>query len=411
MKNKKIAFAISIIVLELAVFSLVRQTSFHGIIEWALIISNAPLLAAFLWKKHGTKTDRIISSIIITSYILRVIALILDLNGYNFAFTGRDTEFFYAAANGLTTRQHNYATLLQQFVAFFGDNRIILEYINTIASTITLIVLHGNLKLLQIDNKTKTVCLAIIAFMPLNILLSAALLRESIMILLSTISIYFFIKWYQTGNFASFFLSCILVIGQSWLHSGSIAFLAGYLVAFILYKPSINKIAFHKKTFLYLIIALIIVLGFYTLFSNAVMSYFDRINTFEDIAAERKIFGGSDYLTFIDGTTSPLLIILFTPLKLLYFFCSPMPWDCKSLAMILTFLLDSTIYAYLLLGLVKQKATNKTLRTLLLMALIPVSITYAWGTVNAGTAMRHREKLLPILVTAYAVSKKKEKKQ
>jgi len=411
MRSKKPVFLALFAIAGIFILSLTAKTSFKGVVEWLVIFGNIPLLLAALWQKDATKTEKTISSIILAAYILRVVALILDLNGYNSAFTGSDTEFFYVAANGLTSRQHNYATLLKVFVSIFGDNRLILQYINVLAATSSLIILNKVFDRLKIASKTKLICLSIIAFSPLNILLSAALLRESLMIFLSTISLYFFIKWYQTGNLSNFLLSSLLVVGQSWLHSGSITILLGYLVAFIIYKPSIGKITLHKKTFVYLALSLLILVVFYSLFSSSIMSYFNKINSLEDIAANRKAFGGSDYLTFIDGTTSPLLLAIFTPLKLFYFFCSPMPWDCKSLAMILTFLLDSTIYAYLLLSLFKQKAANKTLRTLLLMALIPVSITYAWGTVNAGTAMRHREKLLPILVTTYAASKKKEKKQ
>lgn len=91
------------------------------------------------------------------------------------------------------------------------------------------------------------------------------------------------------------------------------------------------------------------------------------------------------------------------PARLLYFLFSPFPWDIRLPAHIIGYV-DGAIYlalVALILANVGKIWRNPAARMVLLVFLV-LLVSLALGTANFGTAIRHRAKLVLLLVVLAA---------
>jgi hypothetical protein len=97
-------------------------------------------------------------------------------------------------------------------------------------------------------------------------------------------------------------------------------------------------------------------------------------------------------------------LILYVPLKIVYFLFSPMIWDIRGLQDLIAILFDSVFYLVLTINVIAAffgKCLNKRERLLikaLIFACVLVIGAYSMGTIAAGTAIRHRYKVLSFLI-------------
>ena len=83
-----------------------------------------------------------------------------------------------------------------------------------------------------------------------------------------------------------------------------------------------------------------------------------------------------------------------------YFLFSPVPWMWRGLGDIVAFLASSCVYlsALIIAGISFIYKKTDYFRLLLLSVMFFVSGIFAWAVSNGGTALRHREKLLGVLI-------------
>ena len=121
---------------------------------------------------------------------------------------------------------------------------------------------------------------------------------------------------------------------------------------------------------------------------------------------------GSGYLQSVT-TTSLGQIIAYLPLFMFYFLYSPTPDMFRGLLDIISFILNSSIYLYFtfygfyLYRKIKKRLTlteKKIVKYLFISAIFTVAV-FSVGTRNAGTAMRHRDKIVPLLIVIFAIIK------
>jgi hypothetical protein len=91
------------------------------------------------------------------------------------------------------------------------------------------------------------------------------------------------------------------------------------------------------------------------------------------------------------------------PLRLVYFVFSPMPYDVRGVGDLAAIILDSSFYYFLVYIIVRsRKIMNdnmfRILPKIFFILFLTVSIGFALGTENSGTAMRHRSKIFPALI-------------
>jgi len=71
------------------------------------------------------------------------------------------------------------------------------------------------------------------------------------------------------------------------------------------------------------------------------------------------------------------------------------------------FCIDSIVYLWLCICIYRFRhlqGIGKSLKTFLLISLLTTVFIFAFGTKNAGTAFRHRAKLMPLIALTCAVS-------
>ena len=189
-------------------------------------------------------------------------------------------------------------------------------------------------------------------------------------------------------------------------HSGVIFVTTGYLITLLSGKKN-------QKIFQYLVLILGII-GF-ILFKDILLEKVGGGEIETIIAANNRDtlkMAGSGYLQSI-STTSLGQIIIFLPLFIFYFLYSPTPDMFRGGLDIISFILNSSIYLYFtfsgfyLYRKVKNRLTlaeKKIIKYLFISALFTIAV-FSIGTRNAGTAIRHRDKIVPLLIVIFAIIK------
>jgi hypothetical protein len=114
------------------------------------------------------------------------------------------------------------------------------------------------------------------------------------------------------------------------------------------------------------------------------------------------VFGGSAFPQWLipQGLWD---MIWKAPVRVVYFFFSPLPWEITKPQHFIGFL-DGVLYFILLCLLWKRRKfilKNSSAKILLSMLVIYV-LVFSLGTVNSGTTMRHRIKMFPIIIVLVA---------
>jgi hypothetical protein len=112
--------------------------------------------------------------------------------------------------------------------------------------------------------------------------------------------------------------------------------------------------------------------------------------------------GGSNYLQNYE-ISSAIDFITLVPLKFIYFIFSPMPYDIRGIGDLTAILIDSSFYYFLIFKIIRSREliSNNLFRIfpkIFFILFLVVSLGFALGTENSGTAMRHRAKIFPALL-------------
>lgn len=298
---------------------------------------------------------------------------------------------------------------LSGFYYLFGDQRLLAQYLNVLLWVFSAIYLLKTLEINEINKDLKFVVISIFSFFPNSLFMSSILLRESLIIFFITLSLFYFFNWYRTKKIKDYLVGIILAMASMIFHSGMIGFTLAYLIALLFSqkKESVNR-NINNLLYLGILIFFFLILN---LNEELFLSKFINLELEEILSTNTSSIGGSNYLQNFSSLHS-YQYILIIPLKIIYFYFSPLPLDWRGGSDAVSFLFDSFLYVYLLSSIsfsVKTSKLGRKLKFIIIMILFISSCIFALGTVNAGTAMRHRYKLLPILLIIYSLLKTKKK--
>ena len=358
--------------------------------------------------------------IFIIGFILRLFIMFADLyHWFPILHSGGDSESFnwIAVSNQTLTEKMfrtNYTEFLTVLYSFTHCSRYLAQYINVIFGISILLVSRQIFEKLGIRKEIIFKSLIFIALLPNLIILSGILLREAWVQYFAILSVYYFIDWYTSGKELSQLLSIVAVLLASYMHSGIIGLAVGYLIAYLTYNPRNESVQFSRESIIGIAVISISML-FLAGNSSMFASHFegidspDRLNTMINSRVE----AGSAYLTWLHSDNI-VVSFLVAPLKMFYFMYSPIPLDWRGMGDIIAFTIDSSFYIYLTWYIFKTNIQNRNsqiLKKYLLTGLMIVIFLYAYGTIAAGTAMRHRAKIFPILVITFAICENEQKKR
>ena len=401
--------------IELIVFSFFNPIS--ELQQYFFVIINIVVLIFIIQRSYPEY-----KTILMLGLILRLVLLIIDYNKiFPILHSGVDTETFnaYATINALNgnidSGRTSYNIILSSLYILLGPSRLIAQYVNVLFGMGVLIFLYKIFKELKLSKKNERTGLIIAAFFPHLIIFSGILLREAWCQFFVTVSLYYFIKWIKSNNFSFFIVSIAAVLGASWMHAGCLFVGVGYLTALIFYKVKKKK---SEVTFGSLVIFMVAIIAI-TAFMTLTDSFTEKIDNFneedmKDTGLYGNIKGKSAYLLWINPNSTTQLLI-FAPLKMFYFMFSPIPMDWRGFQDVVAFLFDSLIYFFLVFAIFKnykriRDPLKKNIFKYIIISIVFFCFVFGYGTTTSGTAIRHRCKLFPLVLTAYAISVSEKRK-
>lgn len=398
----------------------------NGAINETYSLVGIILLSLVMTFDITQKTSGIITRIILIGIVIRLTVLYLDYGQVaSILHSGADSEVFYkiALANCQNPGSEpfyltNYTVFLTYLFKLIGSQRLFAQFINVILGVYTILMADKCLSLFNCSRKRRIHSALLLSFLPNLVIFSSILLRESIIIFFTIWSFYLFLRWIKFWERKSFIYSLMTLTPAVLMHSGMIGIAIGYLLVYSIYDSRSGCIILGYKAWISLILSITVV-AYLFLFTD-ILGYFSGVidSTTGTVSTEALIEkqnlndgGGSRYLDWLTIGSLPQLL-LYSPLKILYFLFSPIPPDIRGMKDIVAFLIDSVFYI-LVLFLIYNKGRKKSFGTypierktihLLMTPIWIVIILYSFGTRTAGTAMRHRANVFPELVVLSMLS-------
>lgn len=352
-------------------------------------------------------------NILLLGLILRLVILFADIyHWFPVLHSGGDSEMFNSMASQnqvFEEQKHitNYTPFLTFLYSITHSSRIIAQYFNLVMGVSILFILRKIFEILGIDNKVALISILLLACMPNFVIFSGILLREAWVEFFVILSVYFFVSWFIGGNSFNIPLCMGSILLAAVMHSGTLVVIMGYILAFTSYNPSTGQVQFSSHSISFIIIAtvMILLLGDSSdMFTGKFQSASSSDGLLATINADTT--GDSAYLTWVKAD-SLWMGLVFSPLKMFYFLFSPLPTNWRGFGDVIAFMIDSSFYIFLCWNIARNyRLSNKfgSIKLFLLIGFIISVFVFAFGTYTAGTALRHRAKLLPMLTVLYAVS-------
>ena len=369
-----------------------------------VVVITAAVLAWIWWK-----ADRPTAIILTAAYLVRLLVFYADI--YQLVanpFSGEDTENFHAAAIAFLSEngpiKTNYTYVLAAIYRVFGSyGRFAAQFLNVLMSFGTVLLSCWALRMMEIPRKWRMIAVSVVAFMPVTVCLSGILLRESWIQFFLMFSVCCFIRWYLRGGVWNEVACMGATFAAMLMHAGCVGALAVCMFGFLVCRTwKTDGVRTYVLTVCVMVLFLLPMLVFPELllakFVNAADSGLDIV----------PVVAGSTYLLWMQKLGVGLRLLL-SPVRMFYLLFSPLPFDWRGLSDVAVFCIDSLVYIVLVVLMFRPPLLGGAaqLKRFLGYAVLVLTFVFALGTTNAGTAVRHRAKFLPVLVLAAAYPAKK----
>ena len=424
MLNSSIILFISLIVVRIITIKQKYRYAYNefGITEMIICLLIFIFSIVHFKEIKNNKKIGFLDKPLIYAYIFRLFLLFWDLyfrNIYNLPNSGSDTEHFYKIAvriaYGYNIQYMFFTTCIGNLFKIIGISRLFVQFLLMLCSMVTLYIICIILTKLKIPPNEQNKIILIIGLLPNFAILSSIFLRESLITMFVTISVYFFICWMQEKKNRYFIYSFIMVLMAAAFHSGVIALLAGYMVIQYIYVKDEDKFNFNVKNLLPVMIFIIIFIYLYQNHSETFFTKMQNIDSIEDISSNLER-GNSSYAKYVGASKGINGIMLYSLPRMFYFLFSPLPWQWRGIPDIIAFTFSSLFYMYIIFTvynyLLLNRRNNRNHNILISLVIISISslFVFAWGCNNTGTATRHRDKMMSIYSIMLAIINDESKK-
>ena len=407
------------------------------IVSLLLMQVNAILLCSYVANRYREYSRKVIFALIL-SVILKVFLILWDYYGTSIFIlpnSHADSESYHwgaiAFVRTFSAKIENYSYVVGGIYYLFGVQRMTAQFFNVILSFLGISILEKCLCEFDFQKESKEYTLILAALLPNYLIMSSVLIRECLISVIISLSLYFYIKWWKNGRTAYFVLSFLIVLGACYFHSGAIAAAIGISMSLALTVESHDKryrrLNLSFKTILLTAALFVLFMFLFSALSNSLLKRFggletSRIDTYID---EHNIYDSktddngyadmeeeddsSSYTAGIAGYGGWQGVIINSPIRIVYFLWVPMPWDMRGIGDLIAFFGSSLFYGGTFFRAVrywfKQNAYNDKKALLVSVTLIAFSaaLVFSWGVDSAGSALRHREKFYYIFLLLYCL--------
>ncbi|MDF9845164.1 MULTISPECIES: glycosyltransferase family 39 protein [unclassified Paenibacillus] len=302
-----------------------------------------------------------------------------------------------------------YTYLATSVYYIFGSNPVFMMLLNVLWGTLSIILIY-RIGSELFNEKSGKLAAFILAFWPSHILFSAMNMRDSLATILILALLLNLIKWIKYSKGSSLFLVVVLLIGNIMIRQQNAALLGGTVLPLI--------VLFAIKRAHPLLKPIWVIAGFgglLGLFGVAwKLGYLSALDISYVIREMNyRTDGGSAYLTSMQYS-SWLDIIIYAPVRLIFFLFTPFLWQAYNLQQALS-AVESLILMFfsavviknirLLRGVSKNKLAMTAFILICFIGLLANSIIDS----NTGTAVRHKLQFLCMVFVLYSYIKTKKK--
>lgn len=427
-KNRAFIAAWPVIILVLYIMTMLQLPM---LVRNLFLVITTSVCMYFIWKENSEAKWEM--AILFLGLLGRIIFCYLDVyTEFELPIGGGDDgigfmETAVAYYNGDFSVQYTkYPYILNAIFRITGINQYAAQYANILCWSFSALILQKSCKRLDISGVFRLVSLAIFSWLPTNIWITSILYRDAYIILLLFLSFYYLMVWMQDKKQYSIILSIVVVLLATMLHGASIMALLPVVFTIVFYSQEKNRFCISKKSVIMVGTVVLVLMVVFLVpqtrnivickipdMSGGLVEGLNRYlaNKYDGSTA------GSDYLTgrYLTGYFD---IIPMTIQRIYYHTFSPTPDMWRGAVDIVAFFMSTApIYlAGIVLWIVSlfYKKTDAYRVVLFLEVFITIGV-YAWGNKNAGSALRHREKILSlvILLAVYSlnliIQKRKER--
>lgn len=362
------------------------------------------ITTAFFFDINRNAQIKQVSLQIIVAFLLRLFLVYFDTYGRSIFVlpnSGGDSDIFIrnsiVVALGGDTLRGTFCYVVGYLFKVMGVSVLYVQFLLMLCSIVSLYLATLIMNKCNVQYDTQKRVMWILALLPNSAILSSIFLRESLVTMLISFSIYFFVSWFLDGGEIKFVFSLVFIVIAMIFHSGTVAVAVGYIGTRLLYNTKTKSFRFSFANLL-LVSALIVL--FVVLFNNYGEYFFQKmsgVSSLEDIANTYDM-GGSSYASYVGNSNNPLNVIVFTIPRMFYFIFSPLPWNWRSISDIIAFTFSSMFYLIVLVDTFRYIRLSNSERKKIVISLLIVALctmfVFGWGVTNAGTATRHRDKMV-----------------
>ncbi|GHU78235.1 hypothetical protein AGMMS49992_28380 [Clostridia bacterium] len=311
-----------------------------------------------------------------------------------------------------------YSVFLGTLYRIIGVQRLTAEYVNLLLCYISIYLFRYMLKDFDVSEKVRDRALIAAALLPNYMIVSVILLRECLISTLLTASLVCFVRWWKRGGAHFFILSILLTVLAGQYHSGSLSAGGGYALLFVLTKRGEAEERIFHISFSALVKAAAVVAVFIYAYSTMQDKLFGRIyvtdlSQLDNYFNEHRSFSviessdSSHYSAGVAGLSGFTNIIVNTPIRLVSYLLAPAPWDWRGFTDVFAFFFSSALYIYAVwVGArsLRRQFANRDMMVALIILCACSALTFAWGVESAGSALRHRIKIVYFFFLLYALT-------
>lgn len=357
-----------------------------------------------------TIKERKLRAIVILGFLIRFFLIIKDNFIEYTTFSTADGVLFntqgYRYLMGYKYLNFSFIKLIVGpiYTLFQMQVPSVISCLNLMASLGTTLILYRMIKrnIYYQEENIKKIML-IYSFSVFTIFLNIAFLREGVLVFCGTLYIYYYLEYRKRKKYLLLGVGIFFLLISTYLHSGMI-----FLGTIPLYEFYRKSKGMHKIIALG-IVGVILIVGISAIKD---MSYFRGRNLEEMVKGTKAALAGKlPGSIYISKVTSIKDFILTSPVRYFYFLFSPTPNFWRGSMDIFAFFANSSIYIYLIGSSLKNylkikrriKRRDRVFIESLMIGMFVTTFVYGMGTTTAGTAIRHRDKILPVLLITYCI--------
>ena len=302
------------------------------------------------------------------------------------------------SGNILEALSYDNYDLFSKFVVVFSSSNVATKYVFKTALLLT-------------DNDYEASSKAMMFFnlWPISIIYAVTFLREMPIQALVIVSFYNYVVYIKERKIVNLILSFLFIVFASMMHSGVIAIIAIYFM-FLFRNKNNYELRIISPATIFLLLVAIVLLRVSPLW-NMVSAKLGDVSSAEGLVKRSQQFVEGDastrYVTEMPSNIAAF--VLQVPWRAALFAIVPLPWMINSFETAFAWVVDAIPQIWLIWRLIKlnnlTKGTkNRIYYVVCVLSIIATYMVCGMGTTAYGNAIRHRAKIIPmILVFVVAV--------